>query len=353
MDFAQNIMLLDNRINYDESIRLKVSTKDGLSFMGAPIVPKIKENKEKRELPFALRFDEDFKRPKNELNELFDGQFLNAQDEGFVNRRFARNKKCISVMRDKIKACVGEEWCSEKVNLFVEKQLERKEHNIYQRRKRYERKVGLAPFNYFVTITNDPAKGYSDEIFKVKLKKYFNNQANRHGWKYAGKFEYGTESTERLHYHAQVYIPCDELCGELERVYRYNRVKRKSVLTNQHVYLAKRFGQNDFQPMTKMAKLYSSTTEYISKYIDKDNENLVYSRGLPSELEFSVCDSYLQSVIDIQGPKYILFSDIMDVVESIQDKRSEEALKRRKRSKSHSEKLEKIYSKLRSIQNVA
>ena len=170
--------------------------------------------------------------------------------------------------------------------MFVEENLERKKRNMDCRRIRMFRKAALQEFNYFCTFTYDPQK--MDEVtFKKKLSYVFRHRAHRNGWKYIGVWERSPEA-KRLHFHGIFYIPEGTMPGALEEKTDYSFADARKRKTLQCVYFADRFGRNVFAPLGKDE--IPKTMVYLLKYIEKTEERIVYSKGLPQYFISDIMD---------------------------------------------------------------
>ena len=148
------------------------------------------------------------------------------------------------------------------------------------------RKAALQEFNYFCTFTYDPQK--MDEVtFKKKLSYVFRHRAHRNGWKYIGVWERSPEA-KRLHFHGIFYIPEGTMPGTLEEKTDYSFADARKRKTLQCVYFADRFGRNVFAPLGKDE--IPKTMVYLLKYIEKTEERIVYSKGLPQYFISDIMD---------------------------------------------------------------
>ena len=68
--------------------------------------------------------------------------------------------------------------------------------------------------------------------------------------------------------------------GELKEKKIYNTKKHKMQITYQNTYFNERFGRSDFEEIDSRAMLGESIA-YLTKYIEKTGEKIVYSKGLP------------------------------------------------------------------------
>lgn len=97
---------------------------------------------------------------------------------------------------------------------FVENQYERLNRNRIERYKRLKRKAYLQQWSFFCTFTYSDEK-HTEESFRKQLMNCLYHLASRKGWRYIGAWERGNK-TERLHFHALLYVPPNAMVGELE-----------------------------------------------------------------------------------------------------------------------------------------
>ena len=126
-----------------------------------------------------------------------------------------------------------------------------------------------------------------------------------------GVFEYG-EANGSIHFHALIYVPENEMIGELVEKREYSK-KRGEVRTRYgNTYFDEYFGISDFQEVNPILLKRGGTSRYLVKYITKTGEKIVYSRGIPSEIckelsDNDVVGTYLDFVT-----KYVLWDDVID-----------------------------------------
>jgi len=197
------------------------------------------------------------------------------------------------------------------IDEFVTKNIKRARHNYFSRIKRLKRKANLNVWNKWVTITYDPKK-HTATTFKTKLRKCLSNLHSRRKWNYMGVFELAPE-TNRLHFHALMYIPPNEMIGEIKEITDYSTAQHKMQTTHSNTFFAETFGRNDFEDITKEDIKNGTTIEYLTKYISKTNEKIIYSRGIPSELDLFVEDQDIASKYVDYCVKYVLFDDCFDL----------------------------------------
>lgn len=193
---------------------------------------------------------------------------------------------------------------------FIDEHIERKDHNLYARMKRFRRKAYLNKWTHFVTVTYDD-KLHDEESFRTKLRKTLANFHVRRGWKYMGVFERAPK-TNRLHFHALMYIPDGEMPGNLEKKKDYSTKQKKMQEVFSNTFFAKRFGRNDFEPISLSDIKHGNTLGYILKYIGKSGEYITYSRGIPTEVckELDLKDFSTEFTNFVQ--KFVLFDDVID-----------------------------------------
>lgn len=170
---------------------------------------------------------------------------------------------------------------------FVETQFERLNRNRIERYKRLKRKAYLQQWHYFCTFTYDSAK-QTEESFRKTLMTCLYHLANRNGWRYIGAWERG-DKTERLHFHALIYIPPNAMVGKLEEHNDYDFKTHKKRITNQNTFFNERFGRSDFNAISHQSEVEDSVY-YMLKYITKNDEKVVYSRGLKSYIVADILD---------------------------------------------------------------
>ena len=174
---------------------------------------------------------------------------------------------------------------------YVEVQFERKLRNLICRRIRLTRKVNLQDFNYFCTFTYDGEK-HTEESFMRKLRGCFKMMCHRKGWKYVGVWERSPEK-KRLHFHGLFYIPDGAMPGELVEVKDYSPIKKKVQTTIQNTYFNERFGRSDFKTVDDRSML-GEAIAYLTKYMEKTGEKMVYSKGLP---QFFISDIMDEDIV--------------------------------------------------------
>jgi len=207
-----------------------------------------------------------------------------------------RNEKIIESLEKYIES-------KEKLNEFVKVNLERKKRNLIERRKRFARKIYLQEWSYFCTFTYDDKK-HTEDTFKTKLSNCLKHFSSRKGWKYAGVWERSPQNN-RLHFHALVYIPNNDL--EFVEVKDYSTKTHKMQITYQNKHFLEKFGRNDFEEINKYT--INESIRYLMKYLGKTEERIVYSNDLPTYFISDIMYEDIVCTIGIEDRKLLLFDD--------------------------------------------
>ena len=99
--------------------------------------------------------------------------------------------------------------------------------------------------------------------------------------------------------------------GELVEVKDYSPIKDSVQTTIQNTYFNERFGRSDFKPVEDNTSL-GEAIAYLTKYMEKIGEKIVYSKGLP---QFFISDVMENDVVCPIGQedKNFFFSTISNV----------------------------------------
>ena len=187
---------------------------------------------------------------------------------------------------------------------YIERNLERKKRNSIIRRTRLARKVNLQEWNYFCTFTYDDSK-LNEEDFRKKLSNCFKKFSYRKKWKYVGVWE-RSPVNKRLHFHGLFYIPT--MIGTLEEIRDYSTKKHQMQVAHQNTYFLERFGRNDFKSIESKEHVNESKN-YLMKYIEKSNEKIVYSKGLPTYFVSDILEEDVICTIGQEDRKILLFDN--------------------------------------------
>ena len=192
------------------------------------------------------------------------------------------------------------------LNAFVDKNLERVKTNAIKRKVRLMRKLRLQRWDYFATFT------YSDELhteetFRKKLANTLKHLVARKDWKYVGVWERGSD-TDRLHFHGIFHIPEGSMIGNLEEMKDYDTRNHRMQTTLQNTHFLKHFGRNDFSRICVPDDL-SKAVKYITKYMEKSGERLVYGGNLPTYFQSDILEDDVVCPIGIDNRKALLFDN--------------------------------------------
>ena len=194
---------------------------------------------------------------------------------------------------------------------YIADRIKRKRRNLYNRKKRFRRKAYLNRWNYFVTLTYDGAK-HTPETFRKKLRKCLSNLHTRRGWRYMGVFEYSPEKG-RIHFHMLAYIPDGQMLGKIEEKNSYSPQEGRMKTRRENDFFAAAFGVNDFEEINSSPRTYRRAVEYILKYVEKQSERIVYSRGIMT----AICRKLTATDIVTEFLHYgcetcLLFDDVLN-----------------------------------------
>ena len=192
------------------------------------------------------------------------------------------------------------------LNAFVDKNLERVKTNAIKRKVRLMRKLRLQRWDYFVTFTYSDEL-HSEETFRKKLANTLKHLVARKCWKYVGVWERGND-TDRLHFHGIFHIPDGGMIGNLEEIKDYDTRNHRMQTTLQNTHFLKHFGRNDFKPICHPDDV-SSAIKYITKYMEKSGERLVYGGKLPTFFKSDILEDDIACPIGIDDRKALLFDN--------------------------------------------
>lgn len=240
------------------------------------------------------------------IDDLFDQLHLRAIRENIARKDL--QEYILSGLREEYPEMWG-------LTEYVEKKLFQAARNLGARKKRFRRKAFLNPWNYFVTFTySDDLQ--SEESFKKRLRKCLSNLHTRRGWLYMGVFERAPE-TGRLHFHAIMYVPEGQMVGEIYERRDYSTRQHKIQVTHCNTFFEDRLGRNDFEELSETELRRGSTMQYLLKYIEKSDERIIYSRGIPTDFCKEINDNDIICEMVDFVTKYVLFNDVIDYEEDV------------------------------------
>ena len=187
---------------------------------------------------------------------------------------------------------------------FVAESLEQERANEIKRRTRLARKLRLQEWTHFCTFTYDD-KLHTEESFRKKLSNTLKHFVYRNGWKYVGVWERSPEK-QRLHFHGIFYIP--KMIGTIETIEDYNTTTHRMQTSYCNSHFLKHFGRNDFRPIDGQADVFEAA-KYITKYLGKTGEKLVYAGKLPTYFRSEVLNEDIVCPYGDTERKVILFDN--------------------------------------------
>ena len=90
-----------------------------------------------------------------------------------------------------------------------------------------------------------------------------------------GAFERG-KKTNRLHFHAIVYVPDGSMPGKLRNEKSWDNDNHKIIDVVVNESFEKKIGRNDFKEISKFDNTFDRAIEYVIKYISKSNDKIVF-----------------------------------------------------------------------------
>ena len=196
----------------------------------------------------------------------------------------------------------------EALHKYLDYKMECKRRSETARRIRCQRRAALHELSYFATFTYDDKKATEKE-FEKRLLTALSNLASRKGWKYMGTWERGGD-TDRLHFHAIIYIPEGKMIGKLEQKRDYNVKTRRMEERVENSFFQDRFGRNKFELIDGTALTLGTAVSYIIKYIEKTGGRIICSRGMRTFIETDIDNNDIVARLrEDDDKKYVLFDD--------------------------------------------
>ena len=125
-----------------------------------------------------------------------------------------------------------------------------------------------------------------------------------------GVFEYSPEK-ERLHFHGVFYIPDGEMLGKITEKKSYSPQEGRVKTRYENSFFQEAFGVNDFQEVSEMTVKHGHAFEYILKYMEKQGERIVYSRGIATEICKKMNGRAIITAFTDYVEKFVLFDDVI------------------------------------------
>ena len=186
---------------------------------------------------------------------------------------------------------------------IVNETLEKEKRNRIVRYTRLIRKVRLQVWTHFCTFTYDSNK-LTEEQFREKFLNCLRHLAYRKNWKYVGVFERSPD-LKRLHFHGIFLI--SQMIGEIVETKDYSTKTHQMQIARQNTFFLERFGRNDFRPLDQHS--IQDAIGYITKYINKTGEKVLYSRGLQTYFVTDIVEDDVACTTGQEDRKIVLFDD--------------------------------------------
>lgn len=204
-------------------------------------------------------------------------------------------------MKDELK-----DYTADEANTLLEEQIKRVDCNYYARRRRFIRKFYMLRPNYFITFTYDSEK-MDEQTFVRKLRRCLVNLAERRDWLCIIVPEKGGEGG-RKHFHVVARIPKGQMIGELYERNDWSTKHKRRVRTVSNTFFERTFGRCDFKEIKHFEVHCGQVVSYLLKYLSKDNERVMYSRGIPTDIILDLSEDDV-AVQFIDGSNRIVFWD--------------------------------------------
>lgn len=88
--------------------------------------------------------------------------------------------------------------------------------------------------------------------------------------------------------------------------YSFKRHRRQ--ITNQNTYFLENYGRNDFEKIEDNSRV-GDALAYIMKYMEKSEEKIVYSKGMPQYFISDIMDEDIVCRVGIEDQKLLLFDN--------------------------------------------
>ena len=98
------------------------------------------------------------------------------------------------------------------------------------------------------------------------------------------------------------------MIGKLEEVKDYDTRNHRMQKTCQNTHFLKQFGRNDFKDIATQVDI-SVAAKYITKYMEKSGERLVYGGKLPMYFKSDILEKDILCPFGIADKKILLFDN--------------------------------------------
>ena len=99
---------------------------------------------------------------------------------------------------------------------------------------------------------------------------------------------------------------------DFKEIKDYSTKQHKLQITHSNSFFTEKFGRNDFEELKEEEIRNGNALEYLTKYLNKTNEKIIYSRGIPTEIYKFIEDKDIATTMFDFVTKYVLFDDVID-----------------------------------------
>ena len=103
------------------------------------------------------------------------------------------------------------------------------------------------------------------------------------------------------------------MIGTFETKIDYSTNNHQMQTANQNTYFLERFGRNDFKPIDKNE--LNQAVRYLTKYMEKTGERIVYSKGLGTYFVSDIIESDIVCTMGKEDRKILLFDDFYCLID--------------------------------------
>ena len=205
------------------------------------------------------------------------------KEDGFkFSKKDSLKKHVYLVLTDELLLRFSDDFIKYSIEYYFNKAAE----SFNARKKRFLQKAycNVSIWNYFATFTYDPEIFDDEDKFVDYLKKYLRRLSSRNGVKYMGAFEKSPKKG-RTHFHAIMSLPDDYISKmdlQEETYYDKSSGEIKTAIISQT--LKSNIGRCDFKYVDVESDEFNRILDYICKYISKQENRIIYSRGLRDEI---------------------------------------------------------------------
>ena len=115
----------------------------------------------------------------------------------------------------------------------------------------------------------------------------------------------------------QEYIPEGQMVGEIYERRDYSTRHHNMQITHPNTFFEDKLGRNDFEFLSDAELRRGTTMQYLLKYLEKTEERIIYSRGIPTEFSKIINDNDVICELVDFVTKFVLFNDVIDYSEDV------------------------------------